>query len=32
MCGNPRKVFGEPTLQEKKYAYDPMKELDYMDD
>lgn len=32
MCGNPRKVFGEPTLQEKRHDYDPLEELNYIDD
>lgn len=32
MCGNPRKFFGELTLQEKRHDYDPIEELAYYED
>ena len=28
MCGNPRRVFGEPTLQEKKCGFDLLDLID----
>lgn len=32
MCGNPRKMFGQKTLQECKHDYDPLDELDYYEE